>query len=700
MQRRTRAGTLAVLATTGMLAVATPASATTDTFNYTGAVQTWIVPVGVTSATFNVQGAQGGTGASSAGGMGGSATATIAVTPGATVSIFVGGAGGNAAGGFNGGGNGVSGGLEAGAGGGGATDIRIGGIAGLSDRVLVAGGGGGGGGCDQSPAFPTAGLGGGTTGGDATSAGGCAAGIGTTGGTGGTQTGGGTNSADAGRNGALGTGGSGFQTGVAAPYGTAGGGGGYYGGAGGYNLGAGGGGSGYGPAGVAFQTGVRSGNGVASVTYGPPSITSADNTTFAVGSAGSFTVATSPGSPAATTLSKAGALPNGVTFTDNGNGTATLSGTPAAGSGGSYPLTITASNGVNPDATQAFTLSTREAPLVTTDPSPRTANVGDTVTFTAAASGFPAPAVQWQRSTNGGASFSDIAGATGNGHSFTVASGDSGNRYRAVYTNAVGSATSAAATLTLIPRTLTVFATGSGFGTVTGAGIDCGAGGHNDCSETVTDGSTITLTAAPNANSDFAGFTGGGCSGSDATCTVSMNAAKSVTATFTLKRHALSITRSGSGSGSVSSSPAGLDCPGVCGADVDEGTAVTLTAHPDPGSDFEGFSGGDCTGSGNTCTVTVGSALASVDAKFEAVPETTIGRTPKNRRSAHSHFGFRSSIPGSAFVCSLDNGSPEPCRPPKDYRGLEPGRHVFSVVATGPNGKADPTPATARFRVK
>ena len=54
-------------------------------------------------------------------------------------------------------------------------------------------------------------------------------------------------------------------------------------------------------------------------------------------------------------LTESGALPAGLTFTDNGNGTATIAGTPAAGSGGSYPITITATNaagGGDPDASR------------------------------------------------------------------------------------------------------------------------------------------------------------------------------------------------------------------------------------------------------------------------------------------------------------------------------------------------------------
>ena len=52
-------------------------------------------------------------------------------------------------------------------------------------------------------------------------------------------------------------------------------------------------------------------------------------------------------------MSETGALPDGVTFVDNGDGTATLAGTPAAGTGGTYPITITATNGVGPTPPRA-----------------------------------------------------------------------------------------------------------------------------------------------------------------------------------------------------------------------------------------------------------------------------------------------------------------------------------------------------------
>ena len=80
----------------------------------------------------------------------------------------------------------------------------------------------------------------------------------------------------------------------------------------------------------------------------PPAITSADHTTFAVGTAGTLHRHHDAGHPDGDHADRSRRLPTGVTFTDNGDGTATLAGTPAAGTGGSYPLTFTASNGVNP----------------------------------------------------------------------------------------------------------------------------------------------------------------------------------------------------------------------------------------------------------------------------------------------------------------------------------------------------------------
>ena len=116
----------------------------------------------------------------------------------------------------------------------------------------------------------------------------------------------------------------------------------------------------------------------------PPSITSSNTTTFVTGAAGSFSF-TATAIPAAT-FSYTGALPDGVTF----NSAGLLSGTPAAGTGGNYPLAITASNGILPTSQQAFTLVVNQPPAITSA-NTVTFSAGASGTFTVKATGFPAP---------------------------------------------------------------------------------------------------------------------------------------------------------------------------------------------------------------------------------------------------------------------------------------------------------------------
>ncbi len=90
-----------------------------------------------------------------------------------------------------------------------------------------------------------------------------------------------------------------------------------------------------------------------------PAITSDSSTAFTVGQSSRYTV-TATGSPTPA-LTESGALPDGIAFTDNGDGTATLAGTPAAGTQGTYYFTITAHNGVGSDFTQNFALTVNAA---------------------------------------------------------------------------------------------------------------------------------------------------------------------------------------------------------------------------------------------------------------------------------------------------------------------------------------------------
>lgn len=174
---------------------------------------------------------------------------------------------------------------------------------------------------------------------------------------------------------------------------------------------------------------------------------------------------------------------------------------------------------------------------------------------------------------------------------------------------------------------LAVLKAGTGQGTVTSApaGIDCGA----DCGESYAQGSVVTLTATPAAGSTFTGWSGA-CTGTG-NCVVTMNAAQSVTATFDTQTFPLTVTLSGTGTGGVASSPAGIACPGTCTADFPQGTVVTLTAQAAPGSLFQGWTGGGCAATG-TCVVTM-SAAQAVTATFVAaqvqasVVRTTIRKT-------------------------------------------------------------------------
>ncbi len=139
-----------------------------------------------------------------------------------------------------------------------------------------------------------------------------------------------------------------------------------------------------------------------------------------------------------------------------GAGIATLTTTSLAP--GDHTLTAVWSGGGTPIQTSApvnFQVGTASA--VTTQPTNQTTSAGATTTFTAAASGSPTPTVQWQVSTNGGSTWSNISGATSDSYTTpaTTAS-DSGNQYQAVFSNSAGpAATTNPATLTVIAPSTT-----------------------------------------------------------------------------------------------------------------------------------------------------------------------------------------------------------------------------------------------------
>ncbi len=187
--------------------------------------------------------------------------------------------------------------------------------------------------------------------------------------------------------------------------------------------------------------------------------------------------------------------------------------------------------------------------------------------------------------------------------------------------NGVGGAALKTITITVEdPPELTVSKAGSGAGTVSSdpSGIDCGG----SCSSEFAVGADVELTAVADAGSEFSGWTGdtdGACQGSDP-CTVTMDQARTVTATFTRVSYGLTVSKAGSGAGTVSSDPSGIDCGGSCSSEFAVGADVELTAVADAGSEFSGWTGdtdGACQGS-DPCTVTMDQAR-TVTATFTRV---------------------------------------------------------------------------------
>jgi len=186
--------------------------------------------------------------------------------------------------------------------------------------------------------------------------------------------------------------------------------------------------------------------------------------------------------------------------------------------------------------------------------------------------------------------------------------------------------------------TLTVKVEGDASGTVTSSpsGINCGS----DCTESFAQGTGVTLTATPAAGATFAGW-GGACTGSNTTCTLAMNGPKSVTATFTNKP-VLTVSKSGTGQGSVTSSPSGINCGGDCNEPYNEGTTVTLTASPGPDSTFGGWTGA-CGSMSLTCNVTMNDDR-SVTATFIEKPLLTVSKSG----------GGSGTVTGPGIDCGAD----------------------------------------------
>jgi hypothetical protein len=177
---------------------------------------------------------------------------------------------------------------------------------------------------------------------------------------------------------------------------------------------------------------------------------------------------------------------------------------------------------------------------------------------------------------------------------------------------------------------------------------------------------------------------------------------------------ALTVAKAGTGGGTVTGN--GIVCGSACSQSYPQGTSVELTAAPDAGSTFAGWSGCDsvagtqCTTAitaNRTVTATFVKSATSVVAPAPTValrkdtiaPDTTIGKHPPKETAKHkAKFSFDTNEAGSRFECKLDKAAYASCVSPfKKKVGV--GKHTFKVRAIDTAGNVDPTPAKSKFKV-
>ena len=181
---------------------------------------------------------------------------------------------------------------------------------------------------------------------------------------------------------------------------------------------------------------------------GPAVTSNPTNQTVNAGQTASF-IASASGTPTPTVQWQV-SIDGGATFNDIAGATSTTLSFTAltANNGSEYRAVFTNVDGSATTTAATLTVNTT-APAITSNPTNQTVNAGQTASFTASASGSPTPTVQWQVSTDGGATFNNIVGATSTTLSFTAVTANNGSEYRAVFTNTLGTATTTAATLTV-----------------------------------------------------------------------------------------------------------------------------------------------------------------------------------------------------------------------------------------------------------
>lgn len=215
---------------------------------------------------------------------------------------------------------------------------------------------------------------------------------------------------------------------------------------------------------------------------------------------------------------------------------------------------------------------------------------------------------------------------------------------------------------------------------LTTAGNGSGTASSSPAGNTYLNGTIVSLSAAPATGSSFAGWSGGGCSGTG-TCLITVNGDTSVTATFSVIPEALDVHRKGDGAGTVTSSPAGIACGTTCSRAYDYGSSVTLMASAAAASAFAGWSG-DCTGKA-TCAIAM-TAAHSVTATFVkdcVVPKLKGKGLKAAKRALRAHDCGVGRIT-RAFSTKVKKGRVISQRP-KPHRLLKHGAKVKLTISKG-----------------
>ena len=223
--------------------------------------------------------------------------------------------------------------------------------------------------------------------------------------------------------------------------------------------------------------------------------------------------------------------------------------------------------------------------------------------------------------------------------------------------------------------------------------INCPTG---SCSGSFGIGTNVVLAESANPGFAFVNWSASGCNNSP-TCTVPILSSplnQSVTANFT-NAYVLTVTEAGTGTGLVTSNPPGINCGTTCSYGFASGSQVILTETPNPSNTFVGWSGGGCSGTNNTCTVTM-SAAEGVTATFSGPGNLTainhiVFLAQENRSFDHYFGALRAYWAANGFPDQSFNGLPQfnPTSGPPPLYGPPP-----SIPGCNP---ADPPPSSCVF---